>query len=75
MTYFKGVLIGFATVLVGTPFALIAWAIWRSRGGGGTVSFSPMGLTNHLAHSPGFWILIIVLFAAGFVSSVGLQKR
>lgn len=63
------------TVLVGSPIALIAWAIWRSRGGGGTVSFSPMGLANHLAHSLGFWILIIALFAGGFVPSVFLAKR
>ena len=69
MTYFKRVLIGFGTVLLSTPIALMIWAIPRSQGGEATVSFSTMGLANHLAHSLGFWFLIIVLFTAGFVPS------
>jgi hypothetical protein len=78
MIYVKGVLIGFGIVLLGclvTPIALIIWASWKSQGGGATVSFSPMGLVNHLAHSLGFWILIVVLFTAGFVPSVFFPKR
>jgi hypothetical protein len=78
MIYFKGVLIGFGTVLLGclvTPVALMIWTSWKSHGEAATVSFSPMGLANHLAHSLGFWILIILLFAAGFVPSVFIRKR
>jgi hypothetical protein len=78
MIYFKGVLIGFGTVLLGclvTPIALMIWASWKPQGGAATVSFSPMGLANHLAHSLGFWVFIIVLFTAGFVSSVLFPKR
>jgi hypothetical protein len=75
MNYFKGVLFGFGTVLFGMPVALIIWAIWRSQGGAATVSFSPMGLAHHLAHSLGFWVLTIVLFNAGFVPSVFFPKR
>ncbi len=70
MIYIRGLLIGFGTVLLGTPIALIISAIRKSRGGAATVSFSPMGLASHLAHSLGFWVLIIVLFAAGFVPFV-----
>jgi hypothetical protein len=65
-------LIGFGTVLLGTPIALMAWTIWKSHGA--AVSFSPMGLTNHLAHSFSFWVLIVVLFIAGFVPSVFSRK-
>ncbi len=78
MIYFKGVLIGFGTVLLGflvTPIALTIWASWKSQGGAATVSFSPMGLAYHLAHSLGFWIFSIVLFTAGFVPSVFFPKR
>ncbi len=78
MIYFKGVLVGFGTVLLGclvAPIALMIWASRKSPGGGTTVSFSPMGLANHVAHSSGSWIFIIVLFAAGFVPSVFLPKR
>jgi hypothetical protein len=78
MIYFKGVLIGVGTVLLGclvTPIALMIWASWKSQGGAATVSFSPMGLVYHLAHSLGFWIFIIVLFTAGFVTSAFLRKR
>jgi len=78
MIYFKGVLIGLGSVLLGclaAPVALMFWARWRSPGVGTTVSFSQMGLANHLAYSQGFWILVLVLFAAGFVPSVLLPKR
>ena len=78
MNYFRGVLVEFGTVLLGclvAPIALIVWAGWKSSGGGTTVSFSPMGLANHLAHSSGFWIFIFVLFTVGFVPSVFLRKR
>jgi hypothetical protein len=78
MNYIKGVLIGLASVVLGclaAPVALMIWASRKSPGGGMTVSFSPMGLANHLAHSSGFWIFIIVLFTAGFVPSVFLPKR
>jgi hypothetical protein len=65
-------LIGFGTVLLGTPIALMAWTIWKSHGA--VVSFSPMGLTNHLAHSFSLWVLIVVLFIVGFVPSVFSRK-
>lgn len=73
MIYFRGVFIGLAAVLVGTPIALIIWALLRSQRA--TVSFSPMGLATHLAHSVGFWVLIIVLFIAGFVTSVFFRRE
>ena len=75
MIYLKGVLIGFGSVLLGTPIALMIWTIWKSQRGAATVSFSPMGLANHLEHSLGFWVFIIVLFTAGFVPSTFLKKR
>jgi hypothetical protein len=78
MIYFKGVLIGFGTVLLGclvAPIVWMIWAHWNSQGDGTTVSFSPMGLVNHLAHSLGFWIFFIVLFTVGFVPSVFFPKR
>lgn len=78
MICFKGLLIGFGAVLLGclvTPIALAIWAGWKSQGGAAVVSFSPMGLASHLAHSSGFWIFIIVLFSAGFVLSIFFPKR
>jgi len=78
MIYFKGVLVGFCAVLLGclaTPIALMICASWKSQGGAATVSFSQMGLAHHLAHSLGFWVFIIVLFTAGFVSFVFFPKR
>jgi hypothetical protein len=72
------VLVGFGTVLFGclvAPIGLMIWAGWKSQGGETTVSFSPMGLANHLAHSLGFWVFIIVLFTTGFVPSVFFSKR
>lgn len=75
MIYFKGVLLGLCTVLLGMPIALIVWSIARFKPGAATVSFSPLGLTNHLAHSFGMWLLILLLFAAGFVPFVFLKKR
>jgi hypothetical protein len=74
MIYFKGELIGLGTALLGTPIALMIWAIWKSQGGP-TVSFSPMGLAHHLAHSLVFWVFIVVLFTAGFVPSIFVLKR
>ncbi|HXS77162.1 MAG TPA: hypothetical protein VN753_13375 [Terracidiphilus sp.] len=74
MTYFRGVLIGLGAVLLGTPIAIIIMAVWNSHGGT-TVSFSPMGLANHLAHSASFWVLITVLFTAGFVPTVFPAKK
>jgi hypothetical protein len=78
MKYFKGVLIGFGTVLLGsliTALAWIIWASWKAQSGPATVSFSPAGLSDHLAHSLGFWIILIALFVAGFVPSVLSSKR
>lgn len=75
MIYLKGVLIGFGSVLLGTPIALMIWTIWKSHRGAVTVSFSPLGLANHLSNSVGFWVLNIVLFTAGFVPSTFLKKR
>ena len=75
MTYFKDLVLGFGSVLLGTPLALMMWAIWKSQREATAVSFSPLGLANHLMGSVGFWILVIVLFSAGFVSSVLLRKR
>jgi hypothetical protein len=78
MIYFKGVLIGLGTVLSGcliSPIVWMIWAHWNSQGAGTTVSFSPMGLVYHLAHSLGFWIFFFLLFTGGFVSSVFFAKR
>ncbi len=78
MMYVKGVLSGFGTVLLGCLFAPIALIIWdhgKSPSTSMTVSFSPMGLMSHLAHSVGFWAFFIVLFTAGFVLSVLFPKR
>jgi hypothetical protein len=75
MTYFKGVLIGFGSVLLGTPIALMVWMISRTQSGSATVSFSLPGLAEHLAKSLGLWVLIVVLFAAGFVPLVVIKRR
>lgn len=78
MIYLKGVLIGFGTALLGclvAPVALLVWAVWKSPGGGTTVSFSPMGLTQHLADSLDFWAFIIALLIVGFVPSVVFSKK
>ncbi len=75
MTYFNGVFIGFGSVLLGTPTALVVWVIWKSQREAAMVSFSPLGLANHLANSLGFWVLVIALFTAGFVPSVLFKKR
>lgn len=84
--YFKSVLVGLGTVLSGcviTPIAMMIWLIWKSSkeagaagpGEGRAISFSPMGLENHLTHSLGFWIFIFALFSAGFLPSVYFLKR
>ena len=78
MIYIKGVLIGFGTVLLGcliAPITVMIWLSWKSQGGAATVSFSPLGLAYHLAHSLRFWVFIVVLFTAGVVPSVFLPKR
>ncbi len=77
MIYVKGVLAGFAAVLLGclvTPIGLMIRAGWKANGAA-TISFSPMGLANHLAHSMAFRAFILVLSFAGFVSSLFFSKR
>jgi hypothetical protein len=77
VTYFKSVLIGLGTVLVGcvvAPIALVIWASWMTRKSGigaAAIGFSPI----QIMHSMGFWIFIIVLFSAGFFLSVLFLKR
>jgi hypothetical protein len=74
MIYFKSVLIGFGTVVLGFVIALIALAIWAARKtgiGGMTFGFSPIDA----AHSVGFWAFILVLFIVGFVPSLLFLKR
>ncbi len=79
MTYLKAVFIGFGTVLSGclvAPIVMVIWTVSRaSESNGATISYSPMGLERHLAHSLTFWAFILVLFAVGFISSVYLSKR
>ena len=78
MTYFKGVLVGFGTVLVGCLIALIALIVLASRNSHGetTVSFSPMGFINHFGPTrPWFSVFIIAMFFSGFLITVYLQKR
>ena len=77
MTYFKSVLIGLGTVLVGcvvAPIALVIWANWiarRSGIGAASVGFSPI----QIMHSMEFWIFVIAMFIAGFLLSVWFLKR
>jgi hypothetical protein len=84
MNYFKSVLIGLGTVLLGcvvAPIVGMIWYFWKASkaappapGGSGerlTVSFSPLGLMNHAP----FWWFIIALFSVGFFFSVYLQRR
>jgi hypothetical protein len=90
MSYFKGVAIGFGTAVLGcivTPIVMMLWWFGKATiaankaappgpGERMAVSFSPMGLINHFGLTrPSFWLFIIVLFFAGFLSSVYLQKR
>jgi hypothetical protein len=78
MIYFKGVLIGFGTVLLGclvAPIGLMIWAIWKAQSATTTTNYSLMGLAHHLSHSMGFWIFIFVLFLAGFLPAVFFPKR
>lgn len=82
--YFKSVLVGLGTVLLGcvvTPIAMMIWWISKSStahgagpGEGQAISFSPRGLENHLAHSLSFWVFIIALFSAGFLASLYFLK-
>ena len=77
MTYFKSVLIGLGTVLVGcmvAPIALVIWASCMTRKSGigaASIGFSPI----QIMHSTDFWVFIIVLFTAGFLLSVLFLKR
>ena len=74
MIYFKSALIGLGTVLLGvsvTPIAMLLWASWKSESGEISIGFSPMGL----AHSVTFWVFIIALFLAGFVSSIFFMRK
>ena len=85
MMYVKSVLIGLGTVLLGcvvTPIAMMIGWISKSNttdkagpGESQAVSFSPMGLENHLAHSFGFWVFILALFSAGFLPSLFFLKK
>lgn len=78
MIYLRAILFGLGTVLLGCLIAPVAFMIrstWSPLEGATTMSFSPMGLASHLAHSLGFWIFIVVLFAAGFIPAVFLSKR
>lgn len=77
MIHFKGVLIGICTVLLASLVVSIAWMVWAGRGaqdGEITVSFSLMGLAHHLGQSPGLWIFVVLLFAAGFVPYLVFSK-
>jgi len=85
MMYLKSVLVGFGTLLLGCALALVAMMMWWTRrsstgnkAGPGetlTVSFSPMGLESHMAHSVLFWVFIIGLFSAGFLTSLCFLRR
>ena len=90
MSYFKGVVIGFGTALLGcivTPIVMMLWWFGKANiaaskagpSGPGermAVSFSPMGFINHFGLTrPWFWLCITALFFAGFLISVNLQKR
>jgi hypothetical protein len=72
MMYFRSVLVGLGTVLLGcvvTPIAFVIWVGWKS--GQDTVSFSPRGLWHHL----GSWVFVIALFCAGFLPSLYFLRR
>ena len=81
MIYFKSVLVGLGTALLGcvlTAIAMIVWVSWRAskavptgRGEQLTVSFSPMGFINHF-----WWFLplIFALFCVGFLRSVYARR-
>ena len=84
MIYFKSVLVGLGTALLGcivAPIAVMIWYFWKAtkdapaRPGPGetlTVSFSPLGFINHF---PWFWWFITALGIAGFLISVYLRRR
>lgn len=89
MIYFKSVLVGIGTMLLGClvmPVAMMLWWFGKANnlaankaetgpGEGLAVSFSPMGLGSHLAHSLGFWVFVVVLFCAGFLIALRFQKK
>lgn len=78
MNYFKGVLIGLGTVLLGclvAPVAFVIRAIMIPQVGTTTVNYSVLGLAHHLARSLSFWIFVLVLFALGFVPTVFFRRR
>lgn len=82
MIYFKSVLVGLGTALLGcvvTPIVMIVWVSWRASkaapSGPGeqvTVSFSPLGFINHFWW---FFPFILALFCLGFLLSVYLRRR
>ena len=55
------------------PIALMICESWKSQGGAATVSFSPLGLAYHVAHSLGFWVSIIVLFPGKQLADVATE--
>jgi hypothetical protein len=82
MIYFKSVLVGLGTALLGcvvTPIVMMVRVFWRASkaaptgpGEQQTVSFSLLGFINH------FWWFspfIVVLFCVGFLLSVYSQRR
>jgi hypothetical protein len=74
MSYFKGVLAGVGTILLGcvvTPIAILLWTKKDPGSDGITIGFQPIGLL----HSVGFWGFIIVLFSVGFFSSLLFQRK
>ena len=67
---FKHVFVGLAAVLLGCVVAPITTIIWCSLGRTPPLTFSPMGLVNHMTSSSVFWLFLIVLFAAGYAISL-----
>ena len=78
MSYFRGVLIGLVAVLLGCLVWLFGMMLWSGVGpqhAAGPVSFSPLGLAQHTAHSLGFWAFLVVLFVAGFAPFAFARKK
>lgn len=75
MMYFKSVLAGLGTLLLGcvvTPIAFLIWVSWKTEQD--TVSFSARGLWNHVG-SWFFIIALIALFSPGFLPTLYFQRR
>jgi hypothetical protein len=85
MIYFKSVLVGLGTALLGcvvTPTVMMVWVFWSASkaappgltgpGEQQTVSFSLLGFINHF-----WWFLpfIVVLFCAGFLLSYWRTRK